>query len=151
MNKEIDALPKDLALTIQRWAGWTIFALKKSIQQKKIKGSGLLKNSFTYKLTYGADGMPTKVSIGFNFYGKFIDMGVGKGVKISDVKGNAEKWRALASDEKRGQKHRIPVKWYSPTMYYEYQRLSELLVEKYAIEIPARFEYTMAERITMNL
>jgi len=150
-DNELNQLPKDLALTIMRWSNWTIFALKKSLQQKKVGSSGSLHKSFTYKLTYGSDGMPTKVTIGFYFHGKFVDMGVGRGVKISDVKGNAEKWRSLASDERKGIKPRRPKKWYSPTMYYEYQRLAEILTEKYAIEIPARFEYTLSERIVMNL
>lgn len=151
MSNELSAIPSELSVTIEEWARWTIWALQGSIAKYKIKGSGALMKSFTYKLSYGADGMPKRVTIGFYQYGKFIDMGVGKGVKIGDVKGNAEVWRALSSGERKGQKTRKPKKWYSPTMYYEYQRMAELLVEKYKIEIPARFEYTMAERIQMNL
>lgn len=151
MSNTPSELPAELADTLTEWARWTIWALQGQIAKKKIKGSGALMRSFTHKVTYGADGMPTRITIGFYYHGKFVDMGVGKGVKISDVKGNAEKWRAKATDERKGVAHRRPKKWYSKEMYYQYQRAAEILVQKYAIELPARFEYTLSERIAMNL
>lgn len=151
MTKEPEPLEQEIGQLVNDWARWTIWALQGQIAKRGIKGSGALMRSFTHRLVYDTNGMPARVTIGFYYYGKFVDMGVGKGVKISDVKGNAEKWRALTTSERKGSRPRMPKKWYSKEMYYQYQRAAELLARKYAIEVPARFEYTLSERITMNL
>ncbi len=141
----------ELSRTVEQWARYTIWALQMEIVKKKIGSSGDLLRGFTHQMLYNADGTPRGVTIGFWYHGKFVDMGVGKGVKLENVKGNAEIWRSLSSGERKGRTHRRPKKWYSPVFYYEYQRLAELLVEKYALTLPARFEYTLSERVIMTL
>lgn len=73
-------------------------------------------------------------------HGRFIDMGVGGGIKIENQRLNNEKWRFASKSERDGRKRRKPKKWYSPEMYHQYQRMAEILTQKYKIEIPARFE-----------
>jgi len=143
------SLPLELQETLEQWSYITVNELKLSLIEKGVH-LGALYRSFTRQIFYGADGMPTKVTIGFLFHGRFVDMGVRKGVKLENVKGNAEIWRALSKEQRNATPHRGPKKWYSPTIYREYQRAAEILAGKYGIEIPARFESMFSEKIQLN-
>lgn len=144
-------IENELTVTISEWARYTIWALQQEIVKRKIGRTGALLRGFEHKIKTASDGSISGVTIGFMYHGKFVDMGVGKGIKLEDVKGNAEKWRALTSEERRGIRRRRPNKWYSPTMYYEYQRLAEILRERYALTVPVRFEYTLSEKIQVSI
>lgn len=151
------SLPEELQYTLKKWMKITIKELRDSLRKKRVREySGDLYRSFTGQIYYGADGMPTKVTIGFMFHGRFIDMGVGRGVKMENVKSNLQAWRALTRGEretgrKAGQEPRKPKKWYSPTIYREYQRAAEILAGKYGIEIPARFESFMTQDVNIAI
>lgn len=151
MSNEPEPIESELGTTIREWAKWTIWALQQEIVKKKIGVNGDLLRSFEHRVKVGAGGAVSGVTIGFYYHGRFVDMGVGKGIKLENVKGNAEVWRSLTSGERKGVRRRQPKKWYSPTMYYEYQRLAELLRDKYSLSIPARIEYTLSERIELKL
>jgi hypothetical protein len=139
-------LPYELQETLSKWSYITINELKLSMASKGMH-LGDLYRSFTRSISYGADGMPTKVTIGFLYHGKFVDMGVGNGQKMESIKSNREVWINMSKAAKKGKTRRAPKKWYSPTMYHEYQRAAEILAGKYSIEIPARFEKILSERI----
>lgn len=141
-----NSLPYELQETLSKWSYITINELKLSMASKGMH-LGELYRSFTRSISYGADGMPTKVSIGFLYHGKFVDMGVGNGQKMESIKSNREVWINMSKAARKGHKRRAPKKWYSPTMYHEYQRAAEILAGKYGIEIPARFEKMLSERI----
>jgi len=146
-----ETLPEELQETLAAWSNITINELKLSMAAKGMH-LGRLYRSFHRKIELGADGMPRRVTIGFYYHGKFVDMGVGNGVKLENVKGNREIWRSKTRFErKQSKKPRAAKKWYSPTMYREYQRAAEILAQKYKIEIPARFEQLMSEEIKMKL
>lgn len=154
-DKAFESLPNELKRTIGQWAFYTIKWLKESMVKSKMK-QGALYRSFTKQIYYGADGMPTRVTIGFLFHGKFVDMGVGRGVKLENVKTNMSEWRALtrgerAEQRKAGYKPRRPKKWYSPIIYREYQRAAEILAGKYGIEVPARFESILSDDVEIKL
>lgn len=136
----------ELQYTIKQWAKITIAQLRKKIIDKGAYDKGDLYKSFRYNITYGENGVPTKVSIGFLMHGRFIDMGVGKGVKIENVKTNREIWANLSRKGRKGKRIRKPIKWYSKEMYHQYQIAAEILASKYAIEIPARFEKLFTEQ-----
>jgi hypothetical protein len=145
----LQGLPDELRNTITKWAEITIHSLRQSMVNKYIGQSGDLYKSFQYKVFTDTNGNPTRVSIGFDYHGRFVDMGVGKGIKLENVKSNAEIWR-YAAKNKRSKNPRRPKKWYSPTMYHEYQRAAEILAAKYGIEIPARFERMMTIKDTLQ-
>lgn len=134
-----------LTNTVKQWAKITIKELRQSLKNKNVGKTGDLYRSFRYVIFSDSDGVPTRVTIGFDYHGKFVDMGVGNGMKIENQKTNREIWRNMSRTEKRGYNIRRPKKWYSPTMYKEYQRLAEILTGKYKIEIPARFEKLYSE------
>lgn len=152
MPEEFDKskLAYDVHETISKWAYITVNELKLSMVEKGLH-LGDLYRSFTWKVYADADGMPTKATIGFMYHGKFVDMGVGNGIKLENVKGNAEIWRAMSRKERKGKQHRKPKKWYSPKIYHEYQRAAEILAGKYGIELPARFESFLTDKIEVKI
>lgn len=142
-------IPSELQETLDKWSYITINELKLSMIEHGIH-LGELYRSFTRSTILGPDGMPTRVTIGFWYHGKFVDMGVGKGVKLENVKSMREVWMSKSRAERKGRKRRRPKKWYSPVMFHEYQRAAEILAGKYGIEIPARFEKLLSERIKIQ-
>lgn len=45
-------------------------------------------NSFTQQVISDANGNPELIRFAFNYYGTFLDMGVGRGVPLSEVQGS---------------------------------------------------------------
>ena len=142
-------LPDELRQTMEQWAIITIKELRQSMVNKYIGQSGDLYKSFTWKLTTDPSGMPTKITVGFLYHGKFVDMGVGNGIKMENVKSNREVWANMSRADRKGKNPRKPKKWYSKTIYHQYQRAVEILRGKYAIELPARFENLLSIKNTL--
>lgn len=106
------------------WAKITIKRWRKKIQGLQIGESGELAKSFLYDVVASAQGDLVKIDFAFKYYGKFVDMGVGRGTSIGGVKENATS-RKLEGRMLGNQ--RRPKKWYSKTFYAEVARLSEIL------------------------
>ena len=68
------------------WDKITIQLWRKNLARMKIgqNSSGDLNRSFKYKVIAGARGNVERIEFAFNYYGKFLDMGVGKGTKLAD-------------------------------------------------------------------
>lgn len=111
------AEPSFLSLTVEAWAIITIKRWQNKIEQLGIGHSNDLARSFMQHVITQGNGDPVKIEFAFNYYGKFVDMGVGNGVKKTQV----------------GINNRIAKPWYSATFYHEVKRLGELLAEKFAI------------------
>lgn len=73
----------------------------------------------------GNENAVSQIRFMFNYYGKFVDMGVGAGIKLEDVKENAIDRRVGEGNPRR------PKRWYSPVFYAQVRRLAEILGEKY--------------------
>lgn len=115
--------------TVQAWAQYTIRDWWKEQGRKDIGITGRLGRSFKFTTMFDASGELVEVRFNFKFYGRFLDMGVGKGTKLSDVKENATSRRL----EGRGIGNaRRPKKWYNQPFYYNYNKLAELLAGKLA-------------------
>ena len=69
----------------QAWAKITIIKWKKKLAINKVGNSGALLQSFQYNVLASAQGNVLKITLLFEYYGRFVDMGVGRGVKIGDV------------------------------------------------------------------
>jgi len=130
LNRAILALMNALQHQIERnklieeWAKYTAQRLQKSIEKRGIGITGSLKYSILYDLMSAAGGEIDGTKHEFNYYGKFVDMGVGKGQKIEDVKSNGD-LIMMGSGSRR------PKKWYSKTIYAEIAILKDLLAVKY--------------------
>ena len=105
-------------LTVQAWADIVIQIWLDKIERLRIQYSYQLADSFVNHVISHSNGDVQRIEFAFNYYGKFVDMGVGKGVSLEDV----------SSPDVR----RKPKPWYSRTFYAEVQKLAKLLAEKYA-------------------
>lgn len=111
----------NMNLTVEAWAEIVIDKWETMIARLKIGHSGNLLNSFAHHVATQANGDPERIEFVFEYYGKFIDMGVGRGVPISEVQ---------FSDRKR-------KPWYSKTFFSQVKKLGEILSEKYAAKAQA--------------
>ena len=104
---------------IQRWTEIVIEVWEEKIDKLGIGHSNNLIDNFYHHIVSNAAGDMQKVEFAFNYYGKFVDMGVGKGVPVGDTgSGNTRKSK----------------KWYSPSFTHQVKRLAEIMAEKYAEE-----------------
>jgi hypothetical protein len=126
------------------WSAYLKKDLAKMLVKKKIGKTGSLASSIKYNITYDADG-PSKVTFYFNHYGKFVDMGIGRGQKIGDVKGNTEILRAA------GLKGRVAKKWYTKTIFPEANTLAVLLKENYGIKAIEIINDIIDGAVNMNM
>ena len=103
----------DLRLTVEAWAEITIKNwLDKIIRLNVIRSRDLF-NSFSMHIYTNSGGDPTKIEFAFLYYGKFIDMGVGRGAPL-------------------GSGQRKAKRWYNKQFGKEIARLREIMGEKYA-------------------
>lgn len=79
----------------EAWAKITIIKWKKKLASNKNGDTGNLLKSFKYNVLATARGNVMKITLLFEYYGRFVDMGVGRGVKIGDVKESATSWKHL--------------------------------------------------------
>lgn len=119
---------------VNDWAKIAVETLQKEIDAKKIIGSGALRKSFIINVIRNAAGDASQVSLMFNYYGRFVDMGVGRGHSLSLASYN----RTLisSSGKSRGNlknTNRDKKKWYSRRKTHQIKRLGELLGEYYNV------------------
>lgn len=107
----------DISITVSAWADIVLDRWLRKIDALKINDTYELANSFISEVISGSGGDPERIEFAFKYYGKFADMGVGKGITLSDVGMRETK--------------RHPRKWYSPVFYAEVTKLAGLLAEKY--------------------
>lgn len=89
----------------EAWARETIRLFEEQIRKKRIRQSGKLEGSFKYEIETFANGDIKKIKILYNYYGKFVNLGVGKGQKYDDVKDNK------VLNQLSGKKGRRAKKW----------------------------------------
>lgn len=105
---------------IQRWADevireWDRKAIELGIHE------GHLLNSFANHVVWAAGGRVDRIEFLFEYYGKFVDMGVGKGVSMEDRD-------ALVALGIR----RRPKPWFSSVFYRRVKYLKHLMAESTA-------------------
>lgn len=106
----------ELDETVNAWAKIVLDIWEDKIMHFGAHNTFSLINSLYVHVQTAANGNPELVQFFFNFYGKFVDMGVGGGVPIDQV-----------SYSKRKSKP-----WYSKVFYSQVLILNRILAEKYA-------------------
>lgn len=106
----------NLELTAQAWANIVIEKWERKIIQLKVQDTSALINSFEAAVRLEANGSPKLIEFAFLYYGKFADMGAGKGVNAGAHEGT----------------NRSPKPWYSRTFFSQLQVLAEIMADKYA-------------------
>lgn len=114
----------NLSLTVEAWADIVIKEWLKKIDALGIIHSGNLAESFERHVILNASGDPSRIMFMFNYYGKMVDYGVGKGITLS------EREEKIALGNKRKQKQ-----WYTSVFYKQLVVLRHLLEEKTAKNI----------------
>jgi hypothetical protein len=117
----------NIGLTVEAWAKIVIERWEQKIKALKIGNTSsgkllasILANDFSKQIQRDANGNPEKIVFAFEYYGKFVDMGVGRGVKMADV------------DNGKTDRKRKP--WYSPVFFGQVKEMSRILAEKYGIK-----------------
>lgn len=113
----------DHKITLENWAMITIREWIRKIRELDIDRSGQLVNSFEATVITASGGDIEKIVFAFEYYGKMVDWGVGKGV-------NVEVRRAL---ESAGLTTRKKREWFKQ-FYHELAVLKHLYAEKYAVQ-----------------
>jgi hypothetical protein len=103
---------------LTRWADMTIRIWAQKMADLNISNAAFHANSFAHAVITAAGGDYAKVEFTFNYFLKFTDMGVGKGVSQEN--------RATVITT------RIPKQWYTKTFLLEVRKLSNILAQHYA-------------------
>jgi hypothetical protein len=114
----------EIGITVEAWAEITIKEWIKKIKALGIHNPGQLVNSLYHHVNTSANGNPDYVKFVFEYYGKFVDMGVGKGVKLEDR-------TMLVNADKTSRKAKP---WYSSVFLLQVKILTKILAEKYATQ-----------------
>jgi hypothetical protein len=126
------------------WAQYANRDLGKSLDKRQIGKSLALIKSRKVRVENGSDG-PEKIIFEFLNYGRFVDMGVGKGQKLGDVTGNKTIMQAA------GLHGRVAKKWYSKVIFGEVNTLSELLLDYFGFRCLSMINESMDKTITMEM
>lgn len=112
----------NIELTLQAWSDIVEQRWIDKIVKLGIVQTGALENSFRHQVITDGAGNPERIEFAFNYYGRFIDMGVGRG-HTSSIAAQVKIEKAKAG--------RRAKPWYSATLYAERQKLAQILAEKY--------------------
>lgn len=138
----------------QQWLAITIDRFRKSIVKKKIRnysGADSLINSFVGQLKQAGGGSISAALIKFKAAGRYVDMGVGRGVPIGSQKSKADYYKYR---NKLGQLHkyrRKAKKWYGKTLSSETMRLGELMAEHFGINAVQLIESSIKGELKINI
>lgn len=105
--------------TIVEWANTVVEIWINQLIQMGISNASEHASNFEWHAYNAAGGDIAKVAFVFEYFLKFTDMGVGRGVSLAD--------RSYLINNKRKQKP-----WYSKTFLLEVKKLQNILAEKYA-------------------
>ena len=114
--------------TVEAWAQIAIKEFQKALEKKKIVDTRYLFNSFKKELKQNG-GDVQAVLLKLSMYGRYIDMGVGRGMKAYERKTNkanliaAKRYGARVSYVSRQ-----PRKWYNKVRVSQSLRLQEILI-----------------------
>lgn len=109
---------QNVTLTVESWAKIVIERWELQMARTGIRGTGQLLNSLKYTIHTQAGGNPELIHFAFNYYGKFVDMGVGRGVSLETIEIS----------------NRKPKPWYSKVFWSQFQKLKEIMVDKYQMK-----------------
>lgn len=100
------------------WADIVIERWQKRMTEFDVGDTGALVKSFQAQVTADSNGDPAKVTFAFLYYGRFPDMGVGRGVTLSDVPSPTRQVKP----------------WYSQTFMNEVVKLGRMMASKYGLD-----------------
>lgn len=127
--------PRELAV---QWLDITVERFVANMRKLKIENTGSLLVSFRKEVVGAAEGDQLRIRLSYALYGKFVDMGVGRGHGQGVKKGD-DGYNRLRNT--RGQLRRFERKarpWYSKEVAHQTKRLSELMLDLYGQVLVAK-------------
>jgi hypothetical protein len=118
---QLDVALKWLDITVERFVG--------NMRQLKIHDSGALSTSFRKFATELADGDVVKLRLSYALYGKFVDMGVGRGMGAGITKKDDGYDRIRNGRGQLKRRTRKARPWYRKEIAFQLHRLAELQTE----------------------
>lgn len=128
---------------ITEWCRITIERFNEAIDKHGIGISGDLKSSIVSSIIAGSDGNIAAIELKFLYYGRFVDMGVGKGVPIGSASGKADYFNFRSAGGQLHNYNRQAKPWYSPKKVREISRLEAILAQFYGYKTINVFESTI--------
>ena len=113
------------SLNYEQFAMYVVQKWQAKIQALGIIDTRGLIDSFAHEVRMNSAGNAEKMIFTFKWYGRMVDMGVGKGITINDA----------------GFGSRKAKRWFTPTLFAEVGKLSKLMAE----DIEFRINKTIAE------
>lgn len=131
MAKEIPSIIRkiDERGYYDKFARTMISHMQSNIDKTDIRGWGndiKLRNSFRYRLYFDSNRRIQRITLEHKFAGLFVDLGVGRGVKLDDI-GYQKIGRTLLG-RKVGQ--RRAKRWYLKTIYGQTIRLMNIVTQQ---------------------
>ncbi|TPG71973.1 hypothetical protein [Hymenobacter nivis] len=112
-----------LDITVERFVG--------NMRRLKIQNTGALMASFKKEVIGAAEGDQIRLRLSYALYGKFVDMGVGRGHGAGIKKGDDGYDRLRNTRGQLRRRARKPRAWYSTEIAHQTHRLSELMLDLY--------------------
>ena len=139
--------PRELATA---WLDITVERFVANMKALKIQNTGTLLASFKKEVIGGAEGQPLRLRLAYALYGKFVDMGVGRGHGKGIQKGDDGYDRLRNSRGKLRRQQRKPRPWYSKEVAFQTKRLSELMLSLYGQLYVTRATDALPGEVTIN-
>jgi hypothetical protein len=118
--------------------------LEKELGVQSVGFTGKLRDSFKYKVR--AAGNKVSGEVKFNFYGRFVDMGVGKGVTLGEKQNN----RQISSNRSGLTHKRVAKPWFSKVYALERERLSEIMAGRLQ-KLVLKFSEDLNQKVEIKL
>jgi hypothetical protein len=139
------------AQTLEKWLEFTLDDLRENLRKLKINDTGHLLASVEGHLVAAAGGDVDKLLIAYAAYGKFVDMGVGRGMMAGTRKRDSDYARIRDERGRLYQHSRKPRPFASRVIGKQTFRLSVLLSDYYGETITAKIQDALPAQITINL
>ena len=110
----------DMKPEVEAWAEAVVEEWRKKVDALNIVGKGDLRKSFDKEVHWHAGGDIQKIDFMFEYYGRFVDWGVGNGVNLDNREAMISAGRTI----------RRPRKWYTSTFYKEVANLRRKISER---------------------
>lgn len=113
--------------TLREWAALVDTRLRASLQEKNVGVTDALAQSLSFRVMNASGANKGSYQLVFNEYGRFVDMGRGRG--IAGLQSESNKQKVI---DRMNKNVRKPRKWYSKTFYSSLNGLISALSKNYA-------------------
>ena len=114
----------------KKWLDITISRFIENMRKLRIQDTGTLMASFQQQVVGSAEGR-LQLTLSYALYGKFVDMGVGRGMGAGVRQGDDGYDRIRRNRGQLRRHTRKPRNWYGREMGYQTKRLAELMLDLY--------------------